>query len=495
MQYRNIEYQTPINSDDYNKAIAGANPPGRYSGFDTIIYPGSGAQFSLGHNQSGIVLTDTSGVNTNPFGYYITKHGVRIHEDSAIPNLILSGNVGNASDRIDLIVATHDFLLTPGGQAATYSIVQGPSGSYTIPALPNPTRQIILGYITIAAGATALQALTHLASPPTWPTLPYATYTTAQVPGHGGRPDLRADEYIKLRSRFDSSEGETARYVNNAGGGIYSSLKLPSGSNTVLHADNGGSSIGIKFIEKPLSGNSGITINFRGTPGTDDFAIVHNAASPSVPTGYAKVLIPPQLRTTGVSNVALPGLSFSPGDLVELTFINGDWVVTKFIPISNATTRDYVPKKPIYFLGTGVISNITTSGANLQLTAYETFNPWSDYFDCSGGWLRVKMPGTYRFKITVRSNSNGATGLTHILYAMDSNTDQNFDHQTGNFIFTGSTTPGAFVAGDSIKTFEVYHKKTTTTTDNFNVWVRGLSNAAGIALGATSCIVEIEKIA
>jgi hypothetical protein len=179
-------YKDLLASNDFNRVLLGVHEPGRYRGFDTmnVIV----LAFTLSHEVTGIVQTRENLTQTNPTGIAITKQGFVIQEDAAISGLACASNAANAFTRIDLVVCTHEDVNVAGGQAATYSVIQGADGGAVVPSLPNPEKQIILGQISI---------------PPSVANLSTATWTKTAAPLLGGAniftnfPELDA-RYAKL---------------------------------------------------------------------------------------------------------------------------------------------------------------------------------------------------------------------------------------------------------------------------------------------------------
>lgn len=161
-QKRLYNYKQPINSDDFAMGWLGVLSKGRYTGFDALANI-SGLDFEISHNLTGVVITNSALSQSNPTGSLITPQGQMVQEDANVA-LTAATNSGNGSDRNDLIIFEHEYVLSAGGVDGTYSIIQGPGGSTALPALTNPEKQIILGILTIPAGATDLSAATYTPS-------------------------------------------------------------------------------------------------------------------------------------------------------------------------------------------------------------------------------------------------------------------------------------------------------------------------------------------
>jgi hypothetical protein len=113
-QTRNHEYKAPLISDVENRRHLGQYFPGVYCGFDRIIYPGTGPDFTLGHTVSGVITTKQDNTLNTAAGVICTKHGTIISEDAALGPFTLGSNSGNGSDRYDLIYMQHNRVLVAG---------------------------------------------------------------------------------------------------------------------------------------------------------------------------------------------------------------------------------------------------------------------------------------------------------------------------------------------------------------------------------------------
>lgn len=430
MQKRFKEWQQPLVSDDANKAEMGKTWPGRICGFDRIGYVGSGSTFSVGHDTGGITPTDIAGVVGTRTGVWVSPQGVVITEDEAIPGLTLATNAGNSAIRYDLLIATHTYSnIVVGGNPATYAIVQGPSNNPVLPSVPSPNLTIVLGIIAIEPGATAVQALTDLATPPTAPTKPFATYTPTPVKGVGGEVSAKLSSENKFSRYLETADYESATFKTITGSHV--ALHPKGQSNTILVPDSGGgSSFWINAIKTP-AGNAGakLTVQVPATSG-DDICIVHNSGQ-SIPAGYSKIYMPSHLLIypTGGSNPT--GLQLLEKDLVHLEFIAGFWIVTSVSLRHTQTESAYLskvrPNPTAYFMGSQV--NVI-AGTNITLSTFN--NPANSKVSLSSGEIRFDVTG--RYKIVMHWGLAGNRGnYERMLLASDSSNEPMFAYLSGKF--------------------------------------------------------------
>lgn len=401
-QKRFNEYQATLISDDDNKEKIGQMPPGRYAGFDTITYAGSGSTFGLSHSKTGVVFTKANGTIQSRTGTVVSQAGVVVQEDAAITGLVLGTNVGNATSRIDLIVMTHSYILVGGGSAATYSVIQGTFGTYTAPALANAATQVIIGEIHIKAGATQVQALNDaLASASLdYPDAPAnafnAYYRWAKAPGMGGRAEAVLDLQNKFTARVDTANEVAALYstVNTN----HVSMHLPESSNTINHADMGGSTLVLDYIAKPASGTSGIRMSYKIADGASDDIILNISYAGAVPTGYAKIKAPLDIQKDcsyfGFGTIT-NGVYIAAGDVVILEYINSNWVVVSIV-YSNTNTNFKKGKVQAFFAGS--FSATVTVGTDSGVTMSAVYNPYG--LVVSAGEVTISRAGWYKVTVT-----------------------------------------------------------------------------------------------
>lgn len=307
-QKRHREYKDPVDSQKHNRANVGILPPGRYCGFDTINNV-SGLTFDLEHGNTGIKFS-ALGVSLTPFrGQYLSPMGVKIEEDAPITGLSTVTNVGNLVTRIDTIVAEHEFIAVQGGQAAIYFVLPGNFGSNVATALPNPGKQVALGYLSIPAGESDL--LNAVYTPNYVPSLGNANIIT-NYPILDQRYAIKAN--VNLMGKLNT--GHTAAAFGSIAAGLWSIpddgptyvYPLGSGSGTINEIAAlstlgiaAGYSTDIFIVNNSVSG---LTINLDGTPAQGGLPIL---------AGFLA-----NFKTT-------LGLVF--GDWVWIKWINGGYVV------------------------------------------------------------------------------------------------------------------------------------------------------------------------
>lgn len=145
--------------DDYTLDLSqeklGIIDSGRYRGFEYDAST-SGMGLVLSHLGTGVGKVDLASIATPKMGVWVSQQGVVITEDAALAPLAVSPNT-SGNPRIDLVIGSHHYVQAVGGVVATYSIVQGtPAASPVAPALPNPTKDVVLGTLLIPNGTTAL---------------------------------------------------------------------------------------------------------------------------------------------------------------------------------------------------------------------------------------------------------------------------------------------------------------------------------------------------
>lgn len=249
-QTRSLNYNRGVTSFDENKRFAAILPTGRYRGFDTFNDTAA-LTFELQHTAiDGFKYVDESEAYGNYSGVYKTPQGVIISEDAAITGLVCGTNAANAFERIDIVVATHEWNNTPGGDAATYSVIQGANGGPVIPAMTNPEKQTIIGYVYIPASASTLAA---------------ATWVMAETPSLGGANFARRD--------LDNIFTHTQTYQYTPAG---QSVIAPDGSDVLTLTDGN-----IFLVNDGTNDIDMITNKGNGTPITlifsADVLVVHDA--------------------------------------------------------------------------------------------------------------------------------------------------------------------------------------------------------------------------
>lgn len=150
-QERYHNYNRPLQSLPENYRMAGLIMAGVYAGFDTFEIV-AGNILRIKHNVTGLSrLNAAADGNEGPFGVFSTRQGIIIYDDEEME---LGVDLAVTNPRIDLLVVNHTHLNSPGGSAATYSIVKGAEAvSPVAPAIPLPLSQVKLGHFIVYPGA------------------------------------------------------------------------------------------------------------------------------------------------------------------------------------------------------------------------------------------------------------------------------------------------------------------------------------------------------
>ncbi len=288
-------YQDAMTSDDFNYAVLGLMPPGRYCGFDTIS--SSGLNFSILHTTTGQVVTKFDGSASNQKGILLTKQGMVVQEDATLTGLVCISNSG-LGNRIDAVVMVHAKVNTPGGAAATYKVIQG-TPTMGVPALDSPNTEILIGTISIPANATDLSA---------------AVYAPTQIPNIGNTDILTA--YPLIGQTFASLTGVNAFTQQQQL--QYSNTAITAASNkwtplTTANAFKGGSA-GALIINEIASVRNGLMLVLKAVTNTITLNI--NSA-PTV--GGLKV------RSSSLEAASIGTLVMQDGDIVILQQFVSEW--------------------------------------------------------------------------------------------------------------------------------------------------------------------------
>jgi hypothetical protein len=155
-------FRAAVESFPLGEQNVGLFKPGRYSGFDTMDQSLSGG-LSIEISHSGAINKTQSDGNQAPsYGSILMPTGIIIHDDETL-NFNIQSNAGNLNPRIDWLICENEYQAVEGGTPAFYSIIQGP-GDGTPPVIPDPTKQILLGTITIEPGSSSYTGLTYTPS-------------------------------------------------------------------------------------------------------------------------------------------------------------------------------------------------------------------------------------------------------------------------------------------------------------------------------------------
>lgn len=160
--------------------------PGCYHGFD--FNPTANMNLNLNHLNTGWVDVDDEENESPPLGILRMRQGTVIVEED---DLTLNGiGVGDSTHpRIDVVVCTHTYAETVGGNQALYSVIPGTPAAVPVPpALNSPLTQIKIGELLIPANTTALNGAG-------------VVWTKVNTPNYAGQPDLTADRMVASNER------------------------------------------------------------------------------------------------------------------------------------------------------------------------------------------------------------------------------------------------------------------------------------------------------
>lgn len=156
-QIRFHNYRRGLSSFDENRRFHGLIHAGVYSGWDRLELLG-GNSVRIHHDVTGSRPLNIDNATEAFFmGITVTRQGFFIYEDAPL-DFIIAYNNSNGSNRIDLLVVSHQYVASAGGQVATYSIIQGPNGSFSRPSLSS-INQVVVGEFWIPANAADLSGI------------------------------------------------------------------------------------------------------------------------------------------------------------------------------------------------------------------------------------------------------------------------------------------------------------------------------------------------
>lgn len=361
-QQRFRNYKHSILSFEHNKFKLGFSNPGRFCGFDTLTQSAP-LQFSLAHTGTGVSYKNQINVTIGPVGALMTPQGICIHETAAIGTLTVDTNAGNAETRFDLIVCNHSYTVNPGGDAATYAIIKGPTGSPIKPILTDPLKQTILGFIEF---------------PPDAVNLADCTYYVAKCPDSGDGEDARLHHpnlYSKLQGFAKSQTTYLTNDYSTANGGHSAHLwqLVEDGNLFVIQPTESTQNTvdGIKI--KNIVLQEGIRINLLINEFTTLRESRYFEAGAFYAQGFRSLVI-----NAGLGNYTIPiaengggsglGIRPSAGELwdVEMVYIGTRWFVTK---IGGAGTSSAFRKGDTIFWYGDIASNFDDSGTGINLKA------------------------------------------------------------------------------------------------------------------------------
>jgi len=209
MQNRTFNYKEDDSTFLLNNKFAGIIPAGIYAGFDVEEF--SGMTLNL-IQDNGIIKLDINR-NESVVGVAVSKQGVVITENSDISITLTNGAVGN---RWDLIVMNHKFIDTVGGEAATYTVIEGVPNS-KVPTIPTVTSntQVILYTVYIPSGAVDLTNV---------------IFQKSDVPLLGNNTNIALILNSLVGDKIVETDTETARLVSVDKGTAYNKNFLVAGN-------------------------------------------------------------------------------------------------------------------------------------------------------------------------------------------------------------------------------------------------------------------------
>jgi hypothetical protein len=160
MQKRFWDFKADDLSASLNRWYLGILPMGLYFGFDPKEIDGSGnlnaADLFLRLNQltTGQKESDADNNFSGKIGKFMAPQGIVIAEE--LDEIVVPiGANATAHKRIDLIVATTEYVTIEGGAEVVYSVVQGIAALNPVaPAIPFPETQTLIGTVVVGPGVT-----------------------------------------------------------------------------------------------------------------------------------------------------------------------------------------------------------------------------------------------------------------------------------------------------------------------------------------------------
>lgn len=353
-QIRLRDYKEPLTSFNHN-IMQFIRKPGRFVGFDTKADTGT-LSFNITHAATGTQYRDEASNLVGPVGVLMSNQGVYIIETDTITGFTIDTNAGNTVDRTDLLVCNHQFVNIAGGQNATYSIIKGLIGDINPSPLTNPDYQVIVGRISIPAGATNINQ---------------CTYIKERCPDSGDGPDARLNETNKFQA-FNQQNFSSTLYTNNT---FSETLGTAVGWNLNGDGNNFDMSFGFpNFIDAIRVGKepaqNGTIINIQIT----SFATIRNNQTiplSAIQRGFSNIVVPNQYANTLVTVSSQRVLALTPTDSTikwNVTLFKSDnqWVVINVQGFSfNFMKRGMVIEADLS--STEVADNFDTSGRGTNL--------------------------------------------------------------------------------------------------------------------------------
>lgn len=320
MQTRLRDYKEPILSFDHNIVNLGLHNAGRYCGFDTLV-PVTQLGFKIQHILTGIRYKNPINTTIGPMGVVMTPQGVIIAEDGEVTGLSIVSNAGNNETRYDLLIMTHNQVNIAGGQVATYSVIQGPSGNPIKPILTDPYHQTAIGVIKIAANVDNVNIV---------------EYTRFKSPDSGDGEDARLSDVNVFKATqilAASNQIYLAPFLTHTVGNVVEHLfdfKNDGNLFKVLPPANAPVMIsGIRILETAIQ--EGARINILANEYVS-FAESTNFVAPFGGRGYRPFKINQGLTNANADTSAYDAVVRpTTGEQWELEFvyINTSWFLTK----------------------------------------------------------------------------------------------------------------------------------------------------------------------
>lgn len=166
------QYKAEVSSFSLRESNQGIIEPGVYRGFDGIEAYGSPSggniPVKLNHGDTAFIKVHPSNESDqDQWGVMVFPNGM-VYHDSDPDSFNIPFNHDHFP-RYHLIYATLDYVQSPGASSVTYNVLingyNNSTGTYT---LPNPSKDIAIGFITIMASGTDIDSLSfiRMATPP-----------------------------------------------------------------------------------------------------------------------------------------------------------------------------------------------------------------------------------------------------------------------------------------------------------------------------------------
>lgn len=264
-------------------AMRATFPPGLYAGYDVIDFANPGGMVLRLSMVNGTSITLTDNTTQENRGMLIMPQGVNIQENDVLDIPINPNTSGNP--RIDTIYCEHEYVFAQGAAQAIYNVEEGvPGASPVAPVLPNPEKQIVLGYLYIPDGTTALTDVG-------------VEYTKADIPAFANDPSivrtLDIFQYIIGQKQFKIT---TQKPYTATRSGV--NLEITDKSNMYVLAN-----IGTTYLE------------------------INNINHVLTAQGYSfRLLTDQKLKITATGNISLPGnvtqMVVEPGEVLYFYDLN-----------------------------------------------------------------------------------------------------------------------------------------------------------------------------